>query len=324
MQKLDSGAPSDVSTTNAEFNLPTIHRTSCADYCNAARQARHNEFWWYFNGLAPYRGFSKPFHDGAGRWWYRVKPAFAWPVDFFQPLSVEPSGRGFRRLLGWQYPVAEGRHNSTVHMNVILDLTGYAMSSVEDSKRRAIRKGMRALEVVALKPDELASASAAHEVWKSHTQRTGWNSALSLDRFAASWVELGQWPGTTVLAARAKGGPICAWLIARWIDDAVYFDTLASHTDRLEDRPNDLIAFSCLKAAAEQGAKRAHYSLKSNIPSLEAFKQSLGFEAKAFPAHLRLRYPVRIGLHLLRPRLYARLRGEASADSIPPTNPTSS
>jgi hypothetical protein len=286
-------------------------------------RARHNEFWWYFNGIAPYRGFSKPSCDLMGRWWYSVKPAFAWPVDFFQPLAGPPRGRMFRRLLGWQYPVADGRQNSAVHMNVILDLSGYGINSVEESKRRAIRKGMRALEVVALQPNDAATASDAYEVWKSHTQRTGWNSAMLPERFAASWAELAHWPGTTVLAARAKGGPVCAWLVARWIDDTVFVDTLASHSQRLQDRPNDLIAFSCLKAASEQGARHAHYSLKSNIASLEAFKQSLGFVATAFPAHLQLRFPVRVGLRALRPKLYARLIGQESPVATTPTSRSS-
>lgn len=294
--------------------VPTINRTSSAEYCNEAQRVRHNEIWWYFNGLAPYRGFSRPFPDGDGRWWYRVKPAFAWPIDFFMPVTRPPKGGSFRRLLGWQYPVADDRGNSTVHMNVIHDLSGYELTRVDENKRRAIRKGMRSLEVVVLNPDDPVVAREAHEVWKSHTLRTGWNSALSAERFTASWAELAQWPGTTVLAARAQGGPICAWLIARWIDDVVYVDTLASHTDRLENRPNDLIAFTCLKAAAQRGAARAHYSLRSNIPSLESFKQSLGFVATAFPASLCLRYPVRAALRLFRPELLSRLRGDVQTE----------
>lgn len=301
--------PSTTSTRAGSIVLPVLKRASCEAYCHAARQAQANEFWWYFNGLAPYRRCSRPFADQSGRWWYRVKPAFAWPVDFFVPVIEPPRGRAFRSLLGWQYPTPEPQADSYVAMNVIAELRGYSLDRVAENKRRAIRKGQRELEIVALSPDDSSTAQAAHEIWVSHTQRTGWNSPMTPQRFAASWAELAQWPGTTVLAARAASGLMCAWLIARWIDDVMYIDTLASHTDRLESRPNDFIVYSCVLAAAQQGAARAHYSLKSSITSLEAFKQSLGFETVAFPARLHLRFPVRMGLRFLRPRLYARLRG---------------
>jgi hypothetical protein len=274
-------------------------------------QAVHNEFWWYFNGLAPWRGFSRPFVDDTGRWWYRVKPGFAWPVNFFDALKQQPTGREFRSLLGWQYPVEqEDAADSAVRMNVIERLDEYEIRSLPDAKRRAIRRGVRNLEVVVIDSADKATAIAAHEVWKSHVSRTGWNAPLSKDRFLYSWEELSRWPGTTVLAARVPSTRlICAWMIARVVDEVIYIDTLASHTDRLEHRPNDFIAFAALTAAKLQGTRRAHYSLASNKSSLETFKQSLGFEARAFPSRLHLRPGIGLALRLLRPGAYRRLLG---------------
>jgi hypothetical protein len=98
--------------------IPLMKATE-AEYCHAALNKKANEFWWYFNGLAPYRGFSKPFPDADERWWYRVKPGFAWPVDFFRPFANRPSGLSTRLLLGWQWPVAHSQAESRVWMNVI-------------------------------------------------------------------------------------------------------------------------------------------------------------------------------------------------------------
>ena len=73
----------------SELPFLRLNRAAIAEYCTAAAAAKSNEFWWYFNGLAPWRGYSRPFPDDAGRWWYRVKPGFAWPVNFFDPISQD-------------------------------------------------------------------------------------------------------------------------------------------------------------------------------------------------------------------------------------------
>jgi hypothetical protein len=190
-------------------------------------------------------------------------------------------------------------------------------STVAENKRRAVRKGLRELEISAVDPRDERISTEACEVWNSHVRRTGWNRCMMPLQFSRTWKELGDWPGTTVLAARPKEGDphLCAWLIARVISETVYIDTLASHTDRLASRPNDTIVFSVLCAARSQGVRRGHYSLRSDIPSLEAFKQSLGFEPHPFPARLHLRWPMGPVLRLLRPRIYRRLRGDDATEA---------
>lgn len=279
------------------------------EYCAHARRVRCNEIWWYFNGLARYRGFSKPFADRDGRWWYTVKPGFAWPVDFF---SSPGDGRGLslRPLLGWQYPVDADRSNSKVWMNVIHDLSGFDISRVDSDKRRAVRKGLKGLELTTLDAANSEVAREACEVWNSHVARTGWNTPMTPENFARTWRELPDWPGTTVIGARDReSGALCSWVIARVINGVVYVDTLASHTERLDNRPNDTIVYSTLASAAAGGASRAHYSLRSGNESLERFKASMGFESYAFPARLVLRWPVGMLLRSFKPRVYQRLQG---------------
>jgi acetyltransferase-like isoleucine patch superfamily enzyme len=106
------------------------------------------------------------------------------------------------------------------------------------------------------------------------------------------------------------GDQLCAWIIARVIDDTVFVDTIASHTDRLTHRPNDAIIFQCLVLAEAMGIQHAHYSLKSKLETLETFKQSLGFVAHPFPSRLRLRRPIGPALKLARPEIYMRLLGD--------------
>jgi len=314
-----------MSDTDSPNPVPplALAATSLTEYAHFVRQARYNELWWYYNRLVPYRHSSRPFQDDQGRWWFCVKPKFAWPVDFFEP--VEQPGRlplG-KAAFGRQYPVPPGRGNSLVRMNVIEDCTTYGLESVASNKRRAVRKGLRSLAIRAVGAANAQVQSAALEVWNSHVERTGWNRTYRPDEFSQSWTELAAMPGTTVLAAYEPGdapeatppgstnGLMCGWLIARVFAATVWIDTIASHSDRQANRPNDALIFTALSAAAAMpGVRHAHYSLVSSIQSLEKFKQSLGFSVKAFESRLEVVAPVRWGLKLLRPAIWQRLLGQ--------------
>lgn len=296
-------------------NLATVElaRTTETEYCLAAQRARHNEFWWYFNKTSLYRGSSRPFRDSDGRWWYQVKPRFAWPVDFFTPLERIPTSAGKRGLVGRQWPVPEEQANSRVVFNVITDLAAYSLDSVASNKRRAVRKGLAGLALGVESTGDPRLMIEAREVWNSHVARTGWNRPMQLGEFADSWTELAEWPGTTLVTAREKeDGLLCAWLLVRVIDSTCFIDTLASHTERRSSRPNDAIIFASLVSAAALGIPRAHYSLKSRVKTLEDFKRSVGLSSVGFPACLKLAPGVGPVMRILRPATYSRLTGQDS------------
>jgi len=294
------------------FSPVALARTTEEAYCIAARGMRHNEFWWYYNGLVALRGLWRPFQDRRGRWWYHVKPGFAWPVDYFAPITSVEDILPRKLLLGWQCPVEDRQADSQVWLNVIHDLAGYSIARVASNKRRAVRKGFHHLQIEVVDPADPDLAREACIVWNSHVERTGWNKPMDAERFVNTWRELSDWPGTTVITARdpEHGHELCAWLIARVIDDTVFIDTIASHTDRLANRPNDTIIFHCLSSAAAMGVRHAHYSLKSKLKTLEAFKESLGFIAYPFASKLRLHWPIGTILRLTKPGIYMRLQGD--------------
>ena len=305
--------PSRTAVTLADAEPVALRRTNAGDYCRGIQRARHNEFWWYFNGLVARRNYWKPFQDPAGRWWWFVKPWFAWPVDFFSAVSDSVAIRHRRFLLGWQYPVVEDVADSCVRLNVVPDLSGYDLDRIERKKRRhAIRRALRELRYEIVNSADPSVAEQACTIWNSHVQRTGWNRTMPVGAFVESWIELAAIPGTTVVFARdpAQGGLPCAWLITRGIDHTLFIDTIASHTDRLALGPNDGLIFLALWSAAKMRMAHAHYGLQSSIETLEDFKRSLGFEPHPFPTKLRLRFPVEVALRLLRPRVFRRLRGD--------------
>lgn len=297
----------------AEVQPITLSRTTDDAYCRSVINAKEVEFWWYMGGLVSARNRWKPFQDEKQRWWWYVKPWFAWPVDFFTTMPGTGGVRPPGKLLGWQFPVAADQADSCVRLNVIQDLSGYRLEAISGKKRRwTIRKALREHSYHVVDPADAGIAEEAREVWNSHVSRTGWNKAQSVEEFRASWKELATMPGTTVVAARSLEAPhvLCAWLIGRVINDTAFIDTLTSHTDRVASGPNDGLVFLYLISAAAMGVRHAHYGLHSRIESLESFKRGLGFEPHPFPTKLHLRFPMKLVMPLLKPREYRRLRGD--------------
>ena len=296
----------------------TLAPASADEYCRSLLATPGAEMWWFQTGLAPYAGFSRPFRDYDGRWWWRPKPQFAWPLDYYQPFASRPRLPRRCCLLGYQYPVAPQHANSLVHFNVILDLAGYGLERISSEKRRAVRKGLRELELVRIDPRDPLVAEEARIVWNSHVERTGWNRVFAPRRFVSHWQVLSDHAGTIVLGVRQRqgtssstaSGHLCAWLIGRLVEGCAYVDTIASHTERLESRPNDTLIFVFLFNAARAGLHYANYFLRSSLAPLERFKQSLGFDSSGLPSRLCVNPLVAAGVRLLLPGSWRRLRGD--------------
>lgn len=290
----------------------TLRPASASEYCESVLSIGSLETWWWQQGLAPYRGFSRPFRDRDGEWWWHIKPQFAWKMDFFQPLERVPRLPRFQRLLGCQYPVVDQLANSLAHFNMIHQLEGYGLERVASQKRRAIRKGLKHLDIVALDPCHPQTVEQAGVVWNSHVERTGWNSPFDGRTFANHWRPLADMAATCIIGARDKQtGVLCAWLIARAVAGTVYIDTIASHTERLDHRPNDTMIFCLLHNAARTGGvQHANYFLRSDLAPLEKFKQSLGFDSSGVPARVEVNLLTAFALRHLKPAVWQRLHGD--------------
>lgn len=293
----------------------SLSAAGAEEYCTGILAVPNAETWWWQTGLAPYRGYSRPFKDHDGRWWWRIKPQFSWPMDFFRPLDRPPRMPLGKSLFGWQYPVAREQANSLTHFNVIHDIGGFDLGRVAEPKRRAIRKGMRGLEIAALDRTDAAATEDARVVWNSHVERTGWNRGFDARAFTAHWKPLADEPGTNVLGARDRQtGVLAAWLVVRIVEGTLYVDTIASHTDRTEHRPNDTLIFAALYNAARLEpvgcVRHANYFLRSSLETLEKFKQSMGFDSGGLASHLHVNPLLAPALRLLKPALWRRLRGD--------------
>ena len=292
------------------FSLPV---TDAQEYCSSVLAIKDMETWWFLQiGRPWYRGYSRPFEDYEGRWWWRGKPQFSYPLDLITPLDLPPRMPFGRSLLGWQCPVSADFANSSLHFNIVQNLADYGLQSVRASKRRAIRKGLKRLEVSLVDPMDLSITDEACAVWNSHVRRTSWNVQCELAVFRTWWQPLVDMPGTVILGVHDKDtGQLCAWLIARIIDHTVFLDTLASRTDMLHHRPNDTLVFVLLSNAGRLGQVRyGNFFRRSLNTTIEKFKQSMGFETSGVPARVHLNNMTKIIPTILRPASWERLRGD--------------
>jgi len=291
------------------LNLPT---TTAGDYCSSVLSTRGSEVWWFQIGAAPYRGYSRPFRDLEGRWWWRSKPQFSYPMDLFVPIDPTPQLPRGRSIVGCQYPVPEECANSLLHFNVIANLDSYDLDAVAAAKHRAVRKGLNSLTFHLLDARDNVSTEEVRLVWDSHVSRTRWNRACGPRTFKEWWQPLADMPGTSIVGVRERvSGQLCAWLLVRIIDNTVFLDTLASRTDMLMHRPNDaLIFFVLFSTGRTHGGRRANFFRRSSATSIELFKQSVGFDSTGLPARYQLNRLTRVLPKLLKPKSWDALRGD--------------
>ncbi|HLB25889.1 MAG TPA: hypothetical protein VJM83_06135, partial [Nitrospirota bacterium] len=157
------------------------------DHCTALRKCGRTFFWWYMGTGKFSWNYTVPFRDGAGGWWYQVKPGLCWPVDFLGKIDRAGGMPLTKKFLGYQHLAAEpGRANSRLVINVIEDLRGFDAGMI-DSKRRNIRAGARACVLEVLTRPDAGTLAECSALWNGFSARTGWKSPVPVKYFAESW-----------------------------------------------------------------------------------------------------------------------------------------
>ena len=287
-----------------------LRQATVEEYCVSLRNAKQNGFWWYQFAAPLFGRYSRPFKH-QGHWWFQVRPGLCWSAEGTTCIDAGIRPPIAKSYLGYQVPHDAQGSNSSLVFNVIEELQSYSEADLHESKPRAIKKAYNATVVDNMCEMSSKDMAEACDVWNSLVTRTKWKKLLQHKQFEESWEELGQLPGTSILSCRDKSsGRMIGWMICKTIGNTAYVDTIASHTDGLAMRPNDILLYSFLRSAQRNsGVTIAHYSLKSFVTTLETFKQSMGFKPIAFPCFTVLRPIVKQLLPLLYPRAYRRMYG---------------
>lgn len=294
-----------------EFPKVDLRACSTQEYCESLCRMGTMPFWWYQDLPRFGKTFALPFQDDDGVWWYQVRPGFAWPVDAIDPFPVKRRRMPFRKTyLAYQHVVVEGGpSNSSLIVNTILDLSAYGMHSIDDKRRNAIRKGLRACEVVAVDRIEDRWVDGLAKAWNDLVVRTGWKTCRTPAMIRETLSRAIELPASTLLVAfdRATGG-IAGFLLTKTFGETAYVDTIASNSELLASNPNDATMYVFIRNAQRLGhVRRVHYAIKSDVEHLEKFKRSLGFVPHPFPAIFHTRSGMLTLLRVAKPAMYQRL-----------------
>lgn len=293
--------------------LLELRRCSVDEHAEALRAARRLPFWWYQGTSRVLGNYSVPFQDGSGIWWYQVKPGLCWPVDFLRPLPPGSPGPALSRsFVGFQHVVPEtSQADSSLVINAIFDLGSYGAARVGSTRRSAIRRGLRDCELTLLTAEDAGTFDECRLVWNDATVRTGWKRPQTQAQFAASWRQLIDLAGVSIIVGRdRRTGAVAGFLISKIVGDTAYLDTTASLTSMLQTNVSSALMYGFLaNAAGIQGVDKAHSAIKSYVASLEEFKTSFGFVPHRFDARTRLRPGVGPALRLLVRDRYDRMMG---------------
>jgi hypothetical protein len=298
-----------------ESVIVPLNSCSDEDYCNAFSTIKKNGFWWYLFPSILYGNYSIPYKTNTNEWVFNVKPGLAWAVDFFKEYDHKISRKLSKNPLGLQVPI-RGKTNSQIGFNIIQKLQEFDDDLLDPSKPRAIRKSLRKCSLKIINRNDDKKIHESLLVWNSLVRRTGWKKQLTLQQFQNSWYETISLPGTSIIACIDNEKDIViGWLIAKLINNIAYIDTIASHSDFLGNRPNDLMVYSFIRSAQKNSnITIAHYSLVSQIKELERFKKSMGFKPVLIPVYSDINQMVSLTLRYLFKGKYNRMMGNNLLD----------
>lgn len=245
-------------------------------------------------------------------------------AGFFRPVNLHrPYNHVVGRVpgtLGHKMAVADPSvANGFVNVMVADELTTYSMDRLSRDRRKALKRGLKKVEVRVLPDPLILLEQGGHEVDTSFHHRTGWGPLLTPEAYRARIARIMANPAMVWFGGYVDGklgGYICLSVIERYGG----MGTIATHTDFLPTRINDVLLYEMCRRCQEAGCvDNLSFGMHSNKPSLNQFKETMLFKHQALPAYVRLQWPVGMALRLLWPQKYRRVYGyAATAEQLPP------
>ncbi len=303
---------SQVQAADIAFTAIDLQHCSVDDHC-AALIDTGLPFWWYQAPSRIFGQFSTPFRDDTGTWWYAARPGFCWPVAVHTEIERSRRRVAYRKsFIGFQHCVLDAdASNSTLAINVILDLAAYGPGSLTQNRRRMVRTGAKRCDVTRVDRIDDAVVVGATKCWNDLVTRTGWKTHRTAAEISESLSRLLDHPAATILLARErKSGNVAGFLVTKVFGDTAYVDTIASDSELLSTNPNDILIYTFIRNAQRiPTVAKVHYAIKSRVEQLERFKTGIGFIPHPAPAYLHLRPGMSTALRLFARPSYDRLVG---------------
>lgn len=248
-----------------------------------------------------------------GVYFHEVRSGFFWPIDLLRPRE-----RVIRKVpgtLGHKMVVADPALGNG-HLNIMaaFDVMEFSLDSLAKDRRKGVRRGLKQVEVRVIENSAQLVREGAHEIDTSFRSRTQWGNAVSKEEFAARLGRLMSDPGMVWFGGYVDG-KLAGYISISVVNSNATMGTIASHSDYLSQRVNDVLVYEMCRLSAESGCvDKLAFGLHCAKETLNAFKESMLFKRRDLPAYTHVRWPIGWGLRLLRPSAYRRLLGSAPGE----------
>jgi hypothetical protein len=254
--------------------------------------------------------------ERGGRYWIQTFPGFYHPIHH---LAEHRAHEKRPALACWGYLAAlvpEDRHlaNGTYPAHLMEDLSGWAPSRMEESRRRDLRRCLAQVELV-VAPDPEPFLSDGWDVYSSARERIR-QDAKERDAYLRDIACRVQDP-RRVFVAGFIDGRLAGYLESYLVDRIYYGHELMVRTEVTKSGIATGLYSAMLEIARATGrADRVCLGPEiTDRPGLAFFKKTLGFPVVRVPTRVVIPGPIRMAVRRLRPATYYRLTGDDSGAS---------
>jgi len=243
-------------------------------------------------------------HYNQGVWWQEHVPGFCKPLLPLHSIKLGSAAPLYSRsLIGYEHLTSVNEFaDKRITYFVIREpaLRSFCFERLIYEKRKAVAKAKRSNLVVARLTDLAPLWNDMREIAISMAERTGygkpadyyrnhfpaWRQSISREFFKPQR----EWWGVF------KGNRLGAYMYTYLIDDTMHLVNTKVHSEFMSDRASDYLYFTVLEYCGNLPECKLVNTGHSSGPSVDRFKESLGFERIEFGDFYSCRVPVRFAL----------------------------
>jgi hypothetical protein len=230
------------------------------------------------------------FHCADSVWWRRVKPFFCQPADIFATIVPgQQRPNPLTALGGYYHMVPIGcQANGRIVYNEIKNPSGFDLSSIRQTKRNMIRRGLRQLRLQRITSADVLLGQG-YEIYREWYQRIFGHPLSETDiSNYTRWVEVLQRHPYELVLGAFSGDRLAAWVVARAHGDRANLTKALGNSEFHSLEPTSTLIYAYILICAQNPRIKTVRNGGVGKPSLEEYKAALGFEHVEYPAYLRL------------------------------------
>lgn len=252
-----------------------------------------------------------------GRQWEQILPGFYRPVHPLARLSSTEATRPTRACWGFQACLADGdahRADAAVPAHLIGDLDSIREEALPGSRRAALRKARRRVELVQLTGPDLLQQNG-YDVYRSYHRRTGYGSLPTPEEYQSSLEHFCD-PGHGLVLAGIVNGRLGGYISGHAVDGTAYIREVVVASEVLDTQISIGLTyeffFACRRSTEVKEVVHGFHTPEN--AGLCQHKDRLGMTVERVPARVVMPPGIEALMRRSNPGKAYRLTGRQRAD----------